>query len=279
MVKQDSANRLTLDDLSTLLPKPVSALVELPSLGNFYDPSLLNEGKVEVFPITAREEKLIAGMQGGMEDLMDLLLPRCMKTSIPPGELLVTDKFYLLIALRANSYGEEYSVQLTCPSCETTGKYSLMLLTDLEVKKSKPTDAEPFYAALPESKLRIGFRLTRGKDVRAVKNYVDGQASKGIASEGDSGYIFRLARQIVSVNGKGLDMLTALELVSRLVAKDCAVLKNAYEKATPGITTSFTKKCTSCGKKIASELPLTAEFFRPNYGTEEGTDGETTLLD
>jgi hypothetical protein len=278
MAKQES-NRLTLDELSTLLPKPVSALVELPSLGNFYDPSLLKDGKVEVFPITAREEKLVAGMQGGMEDLMDLLLPRCMKTPIPAEDLLVTDKFYLLIALRANSYGEEYIVHLTCPSCEVKGKYSLMLLSDLKVNKSKPTDAEPFYVTLPITKLKIGFRLTRGKDVKAVKNYIEGQVNKGISSEGDAGYIFRLARQIVSVEGKSLDMLTALELVSRLIAKDCAALKNAYDKATPGIKTSFSKKCTSCGKKIESELPLTAEFFRPDYGTEESLDAETVVSD
>ena len=272
MAKPESS-QLQLEDLATLLPKPVTALVALPTLGLFYKPEQLNEGRIEVAPMSAREEKLVAGMRGSnIDEVIDSLLTRCIKSPITPDELVVTDRFYLLLALRANSYGEEYNIDLTCPYCDTKGKYVVKIPGELEMQKAELTDREPFRVKLP-SGIIVGFRLLRGKDLKDIKRNADVSVSKGYAGDGEPSYLYRLAKQLVSVNGKSLDMLVAQEFVSRLSAKDSAALKNAYDKKTPGVLTIIKKSCVSCTKEIKTELPMTAEFFRPEYGGEEILNG------
>ena len=278
MPKVDS-NTLQLSDIAGLLPKPVTAFVELPSKGNFYDKNIVKDGKVELAPMSAREEKLIAGMRGNnVDDVIDMVLNRCLKTKLNPDDLLVTDRFFILLALRANSYGEDYNFDLTCGSCDKVAKYTVKIPNDLKMKWAKDTDLEPFEITLPVSKLNIGFRLMRGKDTKDVKRYIT-RETKQFNVDGDPGYLYRLAKQIVSVNGKNLDIITALELVSRLPAKDSAFMKNAFDKKTPGVLTAITKECVGCGRQIVADLPMSAEFFRPDDSPEDEPDGDAVNTD
>jgi hypothetical protein len=272
MAKNEST-QLQLEDLAVLFPKPVTALVSLPSKGLFYREDQLTEGKIELAPMSAREEKLVAGMRGSnIEEVIDSILTRCIKSPISPDDLLVTDRFYLLLALRANSYGEVYNIDLTCPYCEVKGKYDLKLPGGLDIQYAELTDREPFRVKLPSGVI-IGFNLLRGKDQKAIKRNAEITTSKGYAGEGDPSYLYRIAKQIVSVNGKSLDMLVAQEMLSRMTARDSAALKNAFDKKTPGVITTIKKPCVSCTKEIQTELPMTAEFFRPDDGGQEILNG------
>jgi len=260
---------ISLDELISLIPKPVTALVDLPSKGLYYEDGLVQNGQLEIKPMSAREEKLVAGIKGNnVDDVIDVILSRCLVTKITPEQLLVTDRFYLLFALRANSYGEDYKFDLTCPSCESSAKYTVKIPGDLEVVPPVDNEVEPFYTTLPDSKLAIQFRLLRGKDTKVIKNYVEKEIKKGNYTDGDPGYIYRIAKHLVSVNGRALDMMTAMELVSRLSAKDCSFLKNQFDKRTPGLKTDIHVDCKICGKEITTDLPMTAEFFRPDLGGE-----------
>lgn len=264
---------ISLDELISLIPKPVTALVELPSKGLYYEDGLTQNGQIEIKPMSAREEKLVAGIKGNnVDDVIDVILSRCLVSKISPDQLLVTDRFYLLFALRANSYGEDYRFDLTCPSCEGQAKYTVKIPGDLEVVNPLDNESEPFTTTLPDSKLEIQFRLLRGKDTKVIKNYVEKEIKKGNYSDGDPGYIFRIAKHLISVNGKNLDLLTAMELVSRISAKDCSYLKNQFDKRTPGLKTDIVVNCKICGKEILTDLPMTAEFFRPNIGGEAGSN-------
>lgn len=260
-------DRITLEEVLDLIPKPVTAMVSLPSKGLFYDNNLVPNGMVEVTPMSAREEKLVAGMRGGnVEEVIDVILKRCLKTNIATDDLLTTDRFFLLLALRANSYGEDYNFELTCGYCNVSSKYTVKIPGDLEVKYAEDSDAEPFFITLPISKIKIGFDLLREKDMKEIRRFASKETKKGFLAEGDPAYSYRIAKQIVSVNDRSLDMLTALELVNRLPAKDSAVLKNAFDKKTPGVMTGIQKDCVSCGKTIETDLPMSAEFFRPDDG-------------
>lgn len=264
---------ISIEEIATLLPKRPSAVVPLPSKGLFYDPNVVKDGKVEMYPMSAREEKLIAGMNGNNnEDVIDTLLKRCLVTKLDPDEMLTTDRFYLLLMLRANSYGEDYNFDLNCPHCEKTSKYQVKIPGDFEIKYASTKDREPFTCKLPVSGLEITFRLLRGKDTRSIRNYVDQETKRGI-KDGNPGYLFRTALQIKAVNGRPLDILTANELVSNLPAKDSAYLKGFTDKKTPGIVTSVNKNCNLCGKEISSDMPISAEFFRPDYQSEVILDG------
>lgn len=274
MAKAKSQESLiSLDELISLIPKPVTASVELPSRGLYYDDGLAPNGRVEIKPMSAREEKLVAGIKGNnVDDIIDIILSRCLINKISPDNLLVTDRFYLLFALRANSYGEDYTFDLSCPHCEATAKYTVKIPGDLEMVYPETSDPEPFSVTLPDSKIEVQFRLLRGKDTKAIKNYVDKEIKRGNYTEGDPGYIYRIAKHLVGVNGRTLDALTAMELVSRISAKDCSFLKNRIDSKNPGLKTDIIKACLVCGKEIVTDLPMTAEFFRPDIGRETRTN-------
>ena len=263
-------NELTLDDLKTLIPARPYASVKLPSLGLYYDQSVVKDGCVELCPLSAREQKLIAGIRGhNVDDIIDTILSRCMKTEIDPDDLLVTDRFYLLLMLRSNSYGEDYNFELTCGSCSGIGHYSVKIPSDFEVVTSNPADSYPFTITLPNSKLNITFRLLTGRDQKEIKLAAEKDEKKGVAGQGDPTYIYGIAKSILTVNGKKPNLLVALQLVERMSALDVNFLQEKIEEKTPGIIPVINKKCQKCGKDIETGLPISAEFFRPKFRGEE----------
>lgn len=261
---------LTLDKVKQLIRPQPSGFIKLPSLGVFYDKTVVKDGQVELLPMSAREEKLIAGLRGdNVDEIIDTLLKRCLVTQLDPDDMLLTDRFFLLLALRANSYGEEYNFDLTCASCTNTSKYKVKILSEFDTKYSNELDVEPFEVYLPVTKLKVKFRLLRGKDAKKVKSFVANQSKKGLIDSdgGDPGYVYRLAKHLVTVNDMRVDdILTAMEVISNLPAKDSTIFKNAIDRVTPGMMTNIEKDCVACGFKIRTDLPMTAEFFRPGFG-------------
>jgi hypothetical protein len=177
---------------------PPSGVVALPSKGLLYD-GKLPDGRVEVSAITTREEKLIAGATGDVSSLIDALLNRLMLTrAIKPGELLLTDRLFILFNIRANSYGSKYGWMVTCRGCRRSFRHELNIPGDVEIVELDDTATEPFEVALPISGAKVGFRLLRGADEIEITRYVDSQVRKGRAGPdwGDPAYSYRLAIQI-----------------------------------------------------------------------------------
>lgn len=252
-------------DLKSLLPPRVSAVVELPSKGQFYDPAVLVDGKIEIMPLVARDEKLIAGMRGdNIEEVIDTLLKRCLVTNINVNDLITTDRFFLLLMLRANSYGDEYKINLTCTSCDKLNNYTVKIPSEFEINYSSPDDAEPFYCDLPISKLKIGYRHLRGKDEKDIKKLVETEVAKS-GDKGDPSFIYRIVKRIVSVNGNKLDFLDLISLVENLPIKDSRFLQSEFDRKLPGLIPIIKRKCEYCGAAVTSSLPFTAEFFRPEF--------------
>lgn len=266
---------LTLDDLATLLPKRVAVLATLPSKGLFYDKTIVLDDCVELIPMSAREEKLLAGASGpNVTEVINLLLERCLVTKIDPKDLLATDSYYLLLQLRANSYGEDYTFPITCYGCNTYHKYTIKIPGDLELTESSPKDKEPFDCKLPKSGLMVQFRLLRNKDMMDIQRYTDMENKRGLNSlDGDPGYLYRYAKHLVSVEGRKLDILTAVSFIEKLPAKDLKTLSKAIAKKTPGVSSLITVNCIKCDKELSAVLPSSAEFFYYDTSGEENAAG------
>jgi hypothetical protein len=264
---KDKSNMISLEDLAILIPKPPTGICVLPSKGKFYPLELCPEGKIELMPMSGRTEKLIAGIRGNnVDEVIDTVLRRCLVTKLDPDEMLITDRLFALMVLRSNSYGEEYNFDITCPHCEVKGKYIVNIPSDFPVDYAKEDAAEPFEISLPVTGLKVNYRLLRGKDSKEIKKQVEGELERMGSKEGDPAYIQRLARSITAVNGKPFDnILTALTFCERLPAKDLRYISVAIEENTPGILLTVKKECSACGKKIETDLPITAEFFRPKF--------------
>jgi hypothetical protein len=182
-----------------------SAQINLPSNGLLYDGSL-PDGAVMVTSITTREEKLIAGASGDVNDLIDAILNRVMVTkSIPPRDLLLTDRLYILFWVRANSYGPRYGWEITCRGCRKPFRHELKIPGDVEVIDLPDDAREPFEVVLPRSGAKVGYRLLRGFDEAEVLKHVDKMQKLGRSGSGwgDPAYDFRVAHQILyTVPGK-----------------------------------------------------------------------------
>jgi len=265
-MKEQTASELTLDDLKVLLPPRPYASVKLPSLGLFYNQNVVKDGSVELCPLSAREEKLIAGIQShNVDDIIDTLIRRCMKTEMDPDDLLVTDRFYLLMMLRANSYGEEYGFEIICDKCKKPSRHTVNIPSSFEITWADPKETYPFAVELPQSKLAVTFRLLTGKDAKSIRAAAEKDEKKNLSGPGDPGFLYTLAKHIVSINGKTpANFLVTLELVSRLSALDTRVLRDAFEEKTPGIIPTINTKCSFCGTDIEMGLPISTEFFRPD---------------
>jgi hypothetical protein len=258
-------------------PSPVqprtSGIVELPSHGKLYGDKC-PDGIVELYPMTGREETLVAGMTAAnITEVFDLILKRCIKpnavpeNTLAPEEMLSSDKFYLMLVLRSNSYGSHYEFNVKCPECGARVEHACEIPDDFELKKAPENFMEPFTVELPRSGATVEFRLLRGKDDLDIIRYARREANKSRGLEsGDPTFIYRLAKHIVTINGKTHDFGTVLHFVEDLIGEDTSMLRDAIDEATPGIITVIDLECTAprCGNLFRADMPFAAGFFRSN---------------
>lgn len=236
--------------------------VKLPSRGLFYE-GTVPEGVVTLRPIMVKEEKLMMGARNRLS-VMDRILERCLiDCKLPLNKFLMTDKFFLMMQLRSISYGAEYIFKQKCPNCDGTFQHTILLPEGLSMKVSEPSDKEPFEVKLPRSKKTVALRFLRGEDEEAIEKYIQMKpnASK---EEGDPGYEYRMATQLVTIDGKEMDVLERLCFCENLTGMDSLAIRRAVSEKEPGLDLSIQCVCPSCRTEIHTGVQLTNEFFPSN---------------
>ena len=232
--------------------------VNLPSKGKFYENG--TPSRVTLRPITVKEEKLLMG-KGNRMALADKILAKCITSEcIPLKNLLMTDKFFLLLNLRAVSYGPEYSFSMKCSDCDFEFRHTIALPEGLQLKVASKDDTEPFDVKLPVCGKTASLRFLRGYDEEEIENYIRTLPDAG-AEEGDPGYVFRMGRFIAKIDDKEIDVLEKLSFCENLTGRDSLAIRQAIAKHETGAILSIKTKCPSCQAEIRSTLPLTSEFF------------------
>lgn len=241
--------------------------MNLPSGGLLYA-GKIPFGTIEYYPMTAREEKMLAGAKGSAGSVLDLILKSCVKLDgITVGELLTADRFFILLILRSTSYGSEYKFNMTCGACNQRFQHKVTL-DDVDTFPIKTLDAdatEPFEVTLPASQDVIKFRLLRGDDEKAIQKYADQAFSRGDTA-GDPTYTYRIARHVTAINSTDYDVSRISEVnryIEKLIGRDSVALRNAIEKADCGVDITIRMNCPKCDDFIEQSMPMTAEFFRP----------------
>jgi len=253
--------------------------IELPSRGVLYD-GCVPDGKLEVRPLTAREEKLLAGATGDMSDVMDTIFKRCvvLKNGMTPDTFLSSDRFFTLLLLRANSYGAEYAFTLTCDSCGFGFEKSINIPDDFEISYLDHGAIEPFEVTLPMSQKKVGFRLPRGRDEAMIAKYSErmlggGKKRRVAKRDGDPSYTYRVALLIETLDGYDVSDLSLMdrkiEFVEGLIGRDSMTLQTAIRDYDCGVDTEMSERCPRCNALNRFTLPFTAEFFRPAPGGGE----------
>jgi len=255
------------------VPTVVSFPVELPSGGFLYTDETLKKGILNVRRMTVAEEELLGAQKDSDRIVvLDTIIKRCLIEKIPYDQLLVTDKLYILFALRQCSYGNEYKMTVKCDECATQFSHSLEFFSSFKIRALTEDDAkegEPYTVTLPLSKAKVDFRMLRVADEDLVTKYGKRQMQRSAKGIGDPTYSYRLALHIVNVNGEALDVTKRLEFVKSLIGKDSAVFKNAVEEKQSGVRIDLEIECPSCGAVLKKLLQFNEEFFRPSSSAPE----------
>lgn len=241
------------------------AEITLPSKGIFYEGEL-SSGVVHIRDMSTAEEKQLGGR--GNKDVASLLIKSCVTSPkiSDPLQLLVSDRNFLMLMIRTETYGPEYSFVLTCeePSCRKKIHETKRIPHDFDVRVFEGDETEPFEVVLPRSNKTVGLRLLRGFDETEVERYREQQYNRGFrAKDGDPALEYRYARQIKTIDGEEVNVQQALDLFP-MSSMDTTVMIRALQKNDCGLDGTWTVECPYCGHVFTATLPVTEEFFRPN---------------
>ena len=240
--------------------------VILPSKGIFY-PNLA-DGEVEVLPMKTGQEELLAGRPEMIPILNSLILsciPKIKAIGMSPLDLLSGDRLFLLFMIRKFTYGPTYGFKIKCPSCGLSFRKEINIPDDLETNELLDGSISPFIATLSDKKTKLGFRLLTGHDEIEIERFRT-QAFKRGVKQGDPAYSYTIARHIVTINDKEVNLKESLEFVRDMVGMDSSILQNEIRNIEPGLSRDLELECKQCGYEIETALPFSAEFFRPKLG-------------
>lgn len=242
--------------------KPViQNTIDLPSKG------LLNPGlpaQFNIRPLTVNEMKMLYGSGNTMTVLDNIIKAVVDVPDFPVENLHLGDKLYLAYQIRAITYGEEYNVNVYCPSCDRRVDTSLNL-SDAETDSLPEGFTDPrSIGSLPVCGDEIQLKVLRGSDYEKV--YKRAQEVKKTYPDfiGDPMYHLSIAAQIYSINGKVQKNRAEMEeYVLKMHAKDDHFITKKVKEVSCGPRPIQQVECPHCGEKINISIEVGEEFFRP----------------
>jgi hypothetical protein len=236
--------------------------VELPSKGLLYPPTWTTKGKINVKPMTIKEEKILNTIRlAKTGKALDMIFRACVESpEINIDELLSGDRSFLLYHLRCVSYGAAYEYKINCPSCGAQFENTYNL-NEIVIKNLPDDFKEPIYFTLPISKKKISYRLMRGADELALLNEKERRLNTFGADQLDNSGVDRLVKTIVAVDTTS-DPIEIANFVETMLAGDASALRNNMIENDCGLNTETQHICPKCSAEFAADVPITADFFR-----------------
>lgn len=255
--------------------------ITLPSKGLLYE-GQIPDGKVKCNLWDTTIEEIFSSGFGSSSNLISEVLDRCLETPFKSTELLVGDRYYAFMALRAESYGGAYTFPFKCNFCNFKFKDTLDIMKDLKVIELPDDAKEPFNVELTDAGVTVQFRLLRGFDDEDIDEYLDKfyqkTATKG-AKLGKGGrvlnaggrkkklqnpvYKYRLAKHIVGVNNEEFDLDQSLDFINNLMAGDSRELRAAINEVDPRLDIRIEIECPKCDSVNETTLPFTSDLISP----------------
>jgi len=247
------------------LAKHYTLDVALPSRGIIYDDI---PGEFTIRNITTKEEKLIYAQNN--DNFMWELVEECIvePVGIDTGKLVLPDTYFLLIKLRAHTYGSIYKVEYSCPECGFKNKYSVDFEKEFPVYELEDDFTEPVYFTLPVSEDEIGIKLLRGGELQDANKEADRKQRSFPDMRGDPSMDIRMKKYISHINGEEADKITIEQYVEDgLHGKDSAYFWHKVKNIKIGYEARVYRTCNNsrCGADLEFVMPLTPEFFRPSF--------------
>ena len=217
--------------------------------------------QVVVREMTTREEGILSdprALKNG--DALEKVLRACvLDQELDLGTLLVGDRYFLLLAIRRLSFGEDYAFRARCPHCGH-GFEAKVDLTELPVKTLQGKEDQTHETKLPRSSATVRFKLLRGKDEKRLTT-----AMKKTPED-----LIRLSLEMHTVgitDGEGNDVPVKPEFFADLPARDSQAYRAAIDAVTCGVDTEVTLVCPACDNDLSVNLPIDESFFFPRTKT------------
>ena len=246
--------------------------VELPSRGKFYSTDHPLHGKevIEMRYMTAKDEDILTSpalLKNGVA--IDRLIENLIiDKNVTANNLLLGDKNAVILAARISGYGEQYEVNVRCPSCNATIEHSFDLSQIPHNHGIQPNDNDnvslttegTFLVTLPKTQFNAEFRLLNGGD----ETYLEQAANKLKKLKLPEASATTLLKQLViSVNGGAVPSEIS-NFIDNMPAQDARYLRACVVTVTPNIDMTQDVECSSCGTTTEMAVPFTSEFFWPN---------------
>jgi hypothetical protein len=243
-------------------------VIDLPSKGYFYpEGHPLSSGKIELKYMTAKEEDILSSQNLIKQGVViDKLLQSLIVTKVNYNDILTIDKNAIFIAARILAYGNNYEVEITCPSCGEKSKHvvDLQSFEEKEIDWSRFVKGEKFFKfTLPIGKQELELKFLTHGDERQLEEdaKLAKKANKLIGVDAD--LTTRLKHIIVSVNGDK-SKATINTFVDNMLSRDSLALRQYVKEITPDIDTTFSFTCPNCDYEVEKmSMPITVQFFWP----------------
>ncbi len=237
--------------------------------GGYIDRGVVVHREVELAPLTGREEELLAASQRRESaSLVTTVLSRCIRRigAISPvsedvtRSLLIGDRQYLLLKLRAATLGDRVRATIRCPwpDCgkQITVNFSV---DDVPVKESE--DKGPTYtmrlsaeAAGPEAQgeeyRAITFRLPNGGDQEALSPILAENEVRALAL-----LLQRCIQRIGPLQSPDADAIGRLSPLARME------IEQRMEAVAPNVELTMESECPECGREYAVPFDIQRFFF------------------
>ena len=226
----------------------------------------------EIRKLKGKEAKLLGDRAAARSGSMfDSILDGCWLRTLDPGiydlgegqpswsKVLVGDRFYTLLRIRALTFGEVYPFATQCSSAECRERFEWEInLSELPVKPLPESSKEALRAgnrlqARLESGERVWFKLLTGAD--------EVRASKNLKTSRDGALLAALGSRIIEIEGVAeRQKRTFLEDMD---LDEMAALLDRFDEADGGVETSIEIECPHCYSIQDIDLPFGRGFFLP----------------
>jgi hypothetical protein len=228
----------------------------------------------EIRGLKGKEGKLLADRGAARAgSTFEKILAGCWLSTTDPGiyspgedgsldwsKVLVADRFYALLRIRALTFGDEYAFSVQCHAAGCRERFEWTLnLQDLPVArlsdaaKAALVAGNRFETRLPRDGRKVWFRLMTGAD--------EVRASRLIKNDRDNMLLTALALRIVEI--EGVPEADKRKFLEEMEMADAAALLDQFDDADGGVETTIEVECPGCMGVQEVQLPFERGFFLP----------------
>ena len=241
-LEQSQNNDEEIERILENVPSEIEISVNLPSKNKFYilkDPA----SPITVRPMTFEDEKILSS-NTNRDNAINLLLDRCVN-NIDIQQLLLMDKLFLILKIREVSFGDNYTIEHICPTCNATNELTFDI-TEFKVNEVPDELEDPQDVELPTLKKMAKVRLPRVADESFLL---------------DVDTLFdNLWHFVLEIDGNTKKSIIS-KVIQRLPSADFHVLTDLIFTTKYGLELKAQFKCDSCQTVNIAEIPFSENFF------------------